>query len=283
MKSACLALASVILTAAPGTMRAQKTDSLMRIIRARYDRITDGTPHYLQYETSLDSLGLEHWANGRGRMVASFQGDTLRTIVATYAGSNGHATETYYFWDGAPIEIRARAHTEGDGNPSPQTSPEIRFYFNHGYLVRWVDPGHTIRPVTTGAVFARAMQLLADATRLVDGARRARDHMATPAAPVDIAEAMRRELRGLVAAESTYYTTRSKYSRDVIAVGYHPTPSVQITLLDATDRGWAARATTAKLPGKSCVVYLGRPKKAPKTAADHAHPDSARVVACDHP
>jgi hypothetical protein len=166
---------------------------------------------------------------------------------------------------------------------SAHSAAEQRFYFNRGYLVRWVDPGHTIHPVTTGAVFARAMQLLADATRLIDAAHRTRDRVAAPETPVEMADEMRRELHGLAAAESAYHAEKSKYSSDIITVGYRPVPAVQITLLDATERGWAARATTATLPGKSCVVYLGRPKKAPKTAADHAHPAAEHEVACDQP
>jgi hypothetical protein len=80
---ASLMLASVILTGAPMTARAQKADSLMRVIRARYERINVGASHYVQYETSLDSVGLERWTTGRGRLIASFEGDTLRMIVAS--------------------------------------------------------------------------------------------------------------------------------------------------------------------------------------------------------
>jgi hypothetical protein len=264
-------------------MHAQNKDSAMRVIRARYERINGDASHFRQYETSLDSLGLEHWTTGRGRLIASFEGDTLRTIVASYASPRGHATESYYFWDGAPFEVKVKLRSDTGGAKSAPGTAEQRFYFNRGYLVRWVDPQHTIRPITTGAVFARAMQLMADGTRLVDAAHRARDHAPPPPAPADLADAMRRELRGLAAAESTYYASKSKYSKDVITVGYHPVPTVQITLLDANERGWAARATTSTLPGKSCVVYLGRPKKAPKTSNDHAHPDTEREVACDRP
>jgi ferredoxin-NADP reductase len=137
--------------------------------------------------------------------------------------------------------------------------------------------------LSSGAVFARAMQLMADATRLIDAARRTRDHTVTPATPAEVAEAMQRELHELMAAESTYHSETNKYSSDVVAAGYHPVPAVRVTTIDVNDRAWAARATTPILPGKSCVVYLGQPKKTPKTSADHAHPDSAREVACDKP
>jgi hypothetical protein len=277
---ALVVLASVTLTAPPLAANAQKADSAMRIIRSRYDRITGAASRYQQFESSLDSLGLEHWATGHGRLTAAFEGDTLRTIVASYASTNGHVTDSYYFWDGAPFEVRARLHA--DDAKATHDPAEQRFYFYHGYLVRWLDPGHTIHPVTTGAVFARAMQLLADATRLVDAAHRARDRAVAPETPTDIADAMRRELGGLVTAEQSYYSETGKYSGDITMVGYHPTTPVQVTLLDANDRGVAARATIPALPGKSCVVYVGRPKKQPKTSADHARPDAERQVACDN-
>ncbi len=280
LRVALLIVASVTLTAQPSAARGQRADSAMRILRARYKLINDNTLHYRQYETSLDSVGLERWPVGRGRLTAAFEGDTLRTIVASYAGTGGHATVSYYFWDGAPFEIRARVRTDDGKTPH---DPEVRFYFYRGYLVRWVDPGHTIHPVTTGAVFARAMQLMADATRLVDGARRQRDRSAAPATPADIADALRRELGGLLTAEQTYHSETGKYSKDFTTVGYHPVTPVHVTLLDENDHGWAARATTSDLPGKSCVVYVGQPKKQPKTAADHVRPDSERVVMCDRP
>jgi hypothetical protein len=282
LRVALLLVASVTLTASPSPAQAQKADSAMRILRARYKRMTDDAARYQQYETSLDSIGLEHWATGRGHLTAAFEGDTLRTVVASYVGTTGHVTESYYFWNGAPFVVRARLHV--DDSKGANDPAEQRFYFNRGYLVRWVDPGHTIHPVTTGAVFARAMQLMADATRLVDASRRLRDRSYSPASPNDVADAMRRELGGLISAEQSYYSANGKYSANAQSAGYHPTASVKITMLDATDRGLAARATASTLPGKSCVAYVGQLKKQPpKTTADHVKPDTERVVTCDKP
>ena len=148
----------------PGVARAQKADSVMRILLARFERINRGTLRYTEYQTTLDSVGLDHWATGHGRMTAAFDGDTLRTIVASYSGPRGHATESYYFWHGEPFAVRVRLRD--DATAEKGRTGEQRFYFNHGYLVRWIDPGRTIRPITTGAVFARAMLLMANATRL---------------------------------------------------------------------------------------------------------------------
>jgi hypothetical protein len=204
-------------------------------------------------------------------------------IAADYSGREGHPKESYYFRAGAPIEIRVRLRVGTGESASAQKTAEQRYYFDRGYLVRWADPGHTIHPLTTGAVFARAMRLLADATRLVDAARRMRDHSMAPATPAEIADAMRRELHGLMVAEMAYYAEAAKYSNNMTTVGYKSESPVELTLVDVTDRGWTARATASALPGKSCVVYLGLPKRAPKTARDHVRPGAEREVACDKP
>jgi hypothetical protein len=278
-----LILASAILTGLPSAARAQSVDSAMRVIRARYERINAGSARYQSYQEDLDSLGLERWASGHGHITAAFEGDTLRMIAAEYSGREGHPKESYYFWAGAPIEIRVRLHIGAGESASSQKTAEQRYYFDRGYLVRWADPGHTIHPLTTGAVFARAMRLLADATRLVDAAHRMRDHNMAPATPAEIADAMRRELRGLMVAEMEYYAEAAKYSNNITTIGYKSESPVELTLLDVTDHGWTARATATALPGKSCVVYLGLPKRAPKTARDHVRPGAEREVACDKP
>src|SRR5580704_5609078 len=200
-----LILASVILTALATRAHAQNADSAMRVILARTERITDGASRYRDFDASFDSLGLERWGTGPGRLVASFEGDTLRMIVAKYSGITGPASQSFYFWKGAPFEIAVRLHGDG-GAAAPTHGPvEQRFYFDRGFLIRWVDPAHTIHPVTTGAIFARAMQLMASATRLVDAARRVREHDAVPPSPDEIANAMRTDLEGLVTAEQSYH------------------------------------------------------------------------------
>lgn len=169
-----------VLGACASPASAQNPDSAMRVIRARYEIVTRGRARYVQVGRELDSLGLEHWRRGRGWVVAAFEGDTLRTIVATY-GAHRDTVESYCFWAGAPIEIRVSMR--GAGHEKTRPVAEQRFYFAHGYLIRWADPAHTIRPITTGAVFARAMHLLAESTRLVDGSRRERDRRFSVAGP----------------------------------------------------------------------------------------------------
>jgi len=262
----------------------QNADSVVRVLRGRYERMLDNQARYTDYETALDSLGLERWPIGHGRIAAAFDGDTLRTVTASYASDRGHVTESFYFWRGAPFEVRVHFSNTTDHSGAPRGPAEQRFYFNRGYLVRWIDPHRTIRPLTTGAVFARAMQLMADGTRLVDAAHRLRDHTLVPATPADVADLMRRELQSLTVAELSYYSEFARYSSDIRTTGYEPRSRVvHVELVSANDRGWAARATAPTLPGKSCVVYLGRPKKLPKTESEHVQPSDDRAVACDRP
>jgi hypothetical protein len=261
---------------------AQNPDSAMRAVRARYTSVVRGRPRYAEVDCELDSLGFERWRNGRGRLVAAFEGDTLRTLVATY-GAHRDTVESYYFWRGAPVVIQVAFPRGADRGTANRGVAEQRFYFDHGYLIRWVDPARTIRPVTTGAVFARAMHLLADATRLVDAARRERDQLQLSPSPEQAAESMRLELKALMSSERTYFAENNRYAGDLTAVNYQPHPAVALKLLDASDQTWAARATAAALPGKSCVAYLGHPHKEPRTAADRAHPSAEGDIACDKP
>jgi hypothetical protein len=262
--------------------QAQSPDSMMRAVRARYTAVVRGRPRYGEVDAELDSLGFERWRNGRGWLVAAFEGDTLRTLVATY-GAHRDTVESFYFWRGAPVVIQVAFQGGASHGAANHGFAEQRFYFDHGYLIRWIDPARTIRPATTGAVFARAMHLLADATRLVDAARRERDHLQLSPSPEQAAESMRLELKALMTSERTYFAENNRYAGDLTAVNYQPHPAVAMKLLDASDQTWSARATAAALPGKSCVAYLGHPHKEPRTAADRTHPTAEGDIACDKP
>ena len=219
----CVVLTASLVSIAPA--RAQNPDSLMHAVRSRYSAVATGRARYVEVDGELDSLGAEHWRNGRGRFAAAFEGDTLRTLVATY-GAHRDTVESYYFWRGAPVVVQVRFSAKAAGVAGTSRTPEQRFYFDRGYLVRWADPAHTIRPATTGAVFARAMHLLADATRLVDAARRERDQLQLPPSPAQVAESMRGELKAVMASERTYFAANNRYAGDLTAVNYQPRASV---------------------------------------------------------
>ncbi|HJR51016.1 MAG TPA: hypothetical protein VJ794_07920, partial [Gemmatimonadales bacterium] len=56
---------------------------------------------------------------------------------------------------------------------------------------------------------------------------------------------------------------------------------VSVTLIHADQRSWTARATHHARPGKSCVMWFGKPLRRPATAAQHMVPQRAGVPACD--
>jgi hypothetical protein len=94
---------------------------------------------------------------------------------------------------------------------------------------------------------------------------------------------MRVDLRKLANAQTAYWGTQSTYSRRVetLPLQYGWQRGVAVTLIYADGRSWTARATHAKHPGKSCVVWVGKPPKRPATQAQRKVPDRSGVPACD--
>lgn len=99
----------------------------------------------------------------------------------------------------------------------------------------------------------------------------------------DPVSTMKGDLRRLVSANEVYHVKNSKYAADVGALSsFRPTPGVTVTLLSASANGWAAKATAAALPGKSCVIYVGAVPTPPKTDVDGRSGPEA-VAVCDKP
>ena len=94
---------------------------------------------------------------------------------------------------------------------------------------------------------------------------------------------MRVDLRKLANAQTAYWGTQSTYSRRVetLPLQYGWQRGVAVTLIYADGRSWTARATHAKNPGKSCVVWVGKPPKRPATQAQRKVSDRSGVPACD--
>lgn len=113
------------------------------------------------------------------------------------------------------------------------------------------------------------------------GAQRAGTQGAAPGASAGALEAMTGDLRRLVSANEVYRAKNKRYAADVSALtGYAPSRGVTVTLVSATATGWGAKAVTADLPGKSCVVAVGTVVAPPKTdATGRTAPDA--VVVCD--
>ena len=94
---------------------------------------------------------------------------------------------------------------------------------------------------------------------------------------------MRADLRKLANAQTAYLGTQGTYSRQVetLPLQYGWQRGVAVTLIYADPRAWTARATHAGAPGKSCVVWVGRPIKRPYTEAQQKVPDRSGIPVCD--
>jgi hypothetical protein len=51
---------------------------------------------------------------------------------------------------------------------------------------------------------------------------------------------------------------------------YAPSPGVLITIVNATDAGWSARATAVPLSTEQCVIFYGVTPPIPPATADAA-------------
>jgi hypothetical protein len=100
---------------------------------------------------------------------------------------------------------------------------------------------------------------------------------------VDPIVQMRVDLRKLALAQTAYFGTQGTFSRRVetLPLQYGWQRGVSVTLILADTRSWTARATHQARPGKSCVIWYGRPTRRPSTATERRIPPASGVPACD--
>jgi hypothetical protein len=99
----------------------------------------------------------------------------------------------------------------------------------------------------------------------------------------DAVAAMKGDLRRLVSANEVYHVKNKRYASDVSALsGFQASSGVTVVLLGASATGWSGKATSAALPGKSCVIFVGAVSAAPKTEAEGLSAPEA-VAVCDRP
>ncbi|HEX3275686.1 MAG TPA: hypothetical protein VHR43_12570 [Gemmatimonadales bacterium] len=93
-------------------------------------------------------------------------------------------------------------------------------------------------------------------------------------------EDIQRGLRRLVVAEETYYAENGIYTQDPTRLGFTPPGGSQVRFLWVGRDGWAASGTHEDVPGRDCVIYVGRERAAPTTTRD-ARRGREGVPACD--
>jgi hypothetical protein len=112
-----------------------------------------------------------------------------------------------------------------------------------------------------------------------------------PAAPdtantlnlLDPRVAMKVDLRNLEHSQETYFAMQGVYARrtETMALQYLWHPGVQVKILAADAESWAAKATHARFPGKSCVIWFGPVAQRPVTEAHRKQGSRSGVPVCD--
>jgi len=106
---------------------------------------------------------------------------------------------------------------------------------------------------------------------------------AGPLGSVDEDEAfnlVRRGLRRLVAAEQGFFAENGAYSEDLDRLRFSPERGTQVRFLWVTREGWAASGTHPAIPGRDCVIFVGRVNAAP-TSLKYVRTAREGVPACD--
>ena len=100
--------------------------------------------------------------------------------------------------------------------------------------------------------------------------------------------AMTRDLRILVTAQEQYFSEWAEYATDfqrgaIKGAVLRPSAGVTVTLTYVTKQTYAARATHDWMPGRSCVMTVGRvaASRIPVTTAEKRAPDKEAVPVCD--
>jgi Tfp pilus assembly protein PilE len=90
----------------------------------------------------------------------------------------------------------------------------------------------------------------------------------------------RAALRHLVTAEETFFAENGTYSEELSLQGLQPDSNTTIRFLRISRDGWAASGTHASLPGRDCVIFVGRGRR-PPTTVKYGRRAREGVPACD--
>jgi hypothetical protein len=94
---------------------------------------------------------------------------------------------------------------------------------------------------------------------------------------------MKVDLRNLAHSQETYFAMQGTYARrtEPLALQYLWHRDVRVKILAADDQSWAAKATHARFPGKSCVIWFGAVAQRPATDAQRRRENRSGVPVCD--
>ncbi len=104
-------------------------------IRSRYATINKNLKSYRQVKKEISGYSAEG-----GELVAYFDGDAIKKIVAQHFGETGKAVEEYYFWNNELMFVfRRESKYDRPLSGKVIATEENRFYFSAGRLIRWID------------------------------------------------------------------------------------------------------------------------------------------------
>ena len=94
---------------------------------------------------------------------------------------------------------------------------------------------------------------------------------------------MKVDLRNLAHSQETYFQMQGSYARRTqnLALQYLWHRDVRVRILASDRDSWAAKATHARFPGKSCVIWHGAVSERPTTDAQRRQPSRPGVPVCD--
>jgi hypothetical protein len=94
---------------------------------------------------------------------------------------------------------------------------------------------------------------------------------------------MKVDLRNLAHSQETFFAMQGFYAKrpENLALQYLWHRDVKVKILAADGGSWAAKATHARFPGKSCVIWFGTVTERPRTDAQHKLESRPDVPVCD--
>jgi hypothetical protein len=97
---------------------------------------------------------------------------------------------------------------------------------------------------------------------------------------------MKVDLRNLAHSQETFFAMQGFYARrtETLALQYLWHKNVRVKILAADAESWTAKATHARFPGKSCVIWYGREGRVaqqPVTDAQQRRESRGAVPVCD--
>jgi hypothetical protein len=125
--------------------------------------------------------------------------------------------------------------------------------------------------------------LILSALLLVAAPAVARAQAVTVAARPSHAAQLKAALRAAAAAQARHRASKGVYASSLTMLRLPASPGVQVEILRAGPSAWQGRAVHQEQPGRSCVIFVGRPEglEAPRTDGDKEMAGEEGVPLCD--